>query len=485
MNTKSKIFFQTMRGVVRKGTVAVLCTLLVGLCWQADAQTPNKIWVVPKVSSALPISNTITGNAELSKLLNDYHIEKYSFLAVNLGFGEDKWVYEMRLSDAYLHWGNSFITRLEDLNRSLNLFEYIDIPSNHIYFTYLDSSILPCSPTRSCNKQLNAVLDKYNVSSYKQPYSDSKNGYLLSIIELVSSGSNHAGLYKDLVSLNHLLKDVFFDWHYNFPVVPLNYDTVPNQGNCDPISTFPWTEDFEEYGAKQPPCWIQSRYSGWDGQMWCIVHNTTVPPPMAHSGNHKAFISLLCPHESMHKQNLISPVFDLSEVDTPVLSFWYATLSAGSLMIEYKNSAGQHSGTYLGIYQNSTMELERVSIPLPNKSSHYQIVFVGMHGGGYGEIHLDNITISDGEPKDLAVPPYRTDKFFVYPNPTTNQLRIKNYELRNRALSVVEVYNVAGQVVFTSAVSALSPETTIDISHLANGMYFLKIDNKVVKIIKN
>ena len=73
--------------------------------------------------------------------------------------------------------------------------------------------------------------------------------------------------------------------------------------------------------------------------------------------------------------------------------------------------------------------------------------------------------------------------YVVYPNPTTGKLTI-NCEDKG-ACPLVRVYNVVGQVVFTSVVSAPSPETTIDISHLANGMYFLKIDNKVFKIIKN
>jgi len=77
----------------------------------------------------------------------------------------------------------------------------------------------------------------------------------------------------------------------------------------------------------------------------------------------------------------------------------------------------------------------------------------------------------------------------IYPNPTTGQLIINNGSSTGSlpsdgTLSVVEVYDVVGQVVFTSAVSALSPETIINISHLANGMYFLKIDNKILKIVK-
>jgi len=73
----------------------------------------------------------------------------------------------------------------------------------------------------------------------------------------------------------------------------------------------------------------------------------------------------------------------------------------------------------------------------------------------------------------------------VYPNPTTGLLRVVSGDISDSGDRVIKIYNVAGQVVFTSPVSALSPETIIDISHLTNGMYFLKVDNKMFKIIKN
>jgi len=53
----------------------------------------------------------------------------------------------------------------------------------------------------------------------------------------------------------------------------------------------------------------------------------------------------------------------------------------------------------------------------------------------------------------------------------------------------VQMYNIAGQSVYVGA-GAACPNTTngtisIDISHLSNGLYFLKVGNKTVKIIKN
>jgi hypothetical protein len=93
----------------------------------------------------------------------------------------------------------------------------------------------------------------------------------------------------------------------------------------------------------------------------------------------------------------------------------------------------------------------------------------------------------------------------IYPNPTTGQLRIMNYELGEN--TVIEIYDIYGKNVFTSPNpskggeqatnragiklhTVSSPpseglgEVVIDISHLAKGMYFLKVDNRMYKVVK-
>ena len=77
----------------------------------------------------------------------------------------------------------------------------------------------------------------------------------------------------------------------------------------------------------------------------------------------------------------------------------------------------------------------------------------------------------------------------VYPNPTSGQLTISidNGELKEN--TVVEIYSVVGQRLTLKTLTSLTTleslgRVTIDISHLAKGMYFLKIGNKVVKFVK-
>jgi hypothetical protein len=64
--------------------------------------------------------------------------------------------------------------------------------------------------------------------------------------------------------------------------------------------------------------------------------------------------------------------------------------------------------------------------------------------------------------------------YMVYPNPTTKELRIKNYELEYG--DKVEIYNMLGQK--QSLPVNHYPLTTINVSHLAAGMYILKITKR-------
>ena len=80
----------------------------------------------------------------------------------------------------------------------------------------------------------------------------------------------------------------------------------------------------------------------------------------------------------------------------------------------------------------------------------------------------------------------------VYPNPAGNQLTIDCRDVINH-VSTVGIYDVVGQKApFNSPEGGKLPSfggvgggsITIDISHLANGMYFLKIGNRTARFVK-
>jgi hypothetical protein len=72
-----------------------------------------------------------------------------------------------------------------------------------------------------------------------------------------------------------------------------------------------------------------------------------------------------------------------------------------------------------------------------------------------------------------------TNVVFVYPNPAKSELHISRYESQQYA-----IYDLNGKMVKQS--SDFSPKNTarIDVSDLPSGTYFLKIENKTYKFIK-
>ena len=85
--------------------------------------------------------------------------------------------------------------------------------------------------------------------------------------------------------------------------------------------------------------------------------------------------------------------------------------------------------------------------------------------------------IDDTGIKQLRITNY---ELRVYPNPANYELKITNYELKEG--DVIEIYNVVGQKV--GAYPCGRPETTINVQHLPNGMYFIKVNERVSKFVK-
>jgi hypothetical protein len=79
----------------------------------------------------------------------------------------------------------------------------------------------------------------------------------------------------------------------------------------------------------------------------------------------------------------------------------------------------------------------------------------------------------------LEIPENTVSDIAIYPNPTTGELRMENGELR---INNVEIYDIYGRNV--SQFSILHSPFSINISHLASGIYFIKIITETNEIVK-
>ena len=72
------------------------------------------------------------------------------------------------------------------------------------------------------------------------------------------------------------------------------------------------------------------------------------------------------------------------------------------------------------------------------------------------------------------------DRINIYPNPTTGELTITNYELK---IMNVDVYDVYGRKLQSKIVN-LQSEIVINISHLPAGVYFVKIRTEAGEVVR-
>jgi poly(3-hydroxybutyrate) depolymerase len=80
----------------------------------------------------------------------------------------------------------------------------------------------------------------------------------------------------------------------------------------------------------------------------------------------------------------------------------------------------------------------------------------------------------------LNIDDYNLDEIKVYPNPTNSKITVTGASNQTIEYSI---FNVFGQLVLSG--SGTSDTLQINLSELDSQMYFLKINNKVIKIIKN
>ena len=212
------------------------------------------IWVTPKHSSAFPDGNNRSWNAGLNLAFEDYHVAEYRFLdsLYTSGYINKFPVYEIRLEDDYADAEFDFYEVLGYCYKPLlNMIGRPYIASYHDGGDYTinngeivldfsqplrDPSILPCSATYSCNEELNAILEQYNVLSYKYEYAVLQTGDTSwRQILITCDYSDILNLYYALLPLNHLFEYVSIT--ANSALADIGYDCGNYNGIDEELKT--------------------------------------------------------------------------------------------------------------------------------------------------------------------------------------------------------------------------------------------------------
>ena len=160
--------------------------------------------------------------------------------------------------------------------------------------------------------------------------------------------------------------------------------------NCVTVEDFPYYESFENGTEINPfACWTVENASTSSEYVWTINSN-------AQDGDYTAYM----PWNPGSSSRLISPVFDMSSLSSPYLSFFYITegyedyysgdIAVSTLAVYYKTEETTE-WTQLGTtYDTELEDWTYASIALPEGTT--QVMFLGEGNDGNG-VYLDNISI--------------------------------------------------------------------------------------------
>ena len=174
--------------------------------------------------------------------------------------------------------------------------------------------------------------------------------------------------------------------------------------SCGSISSFPWTEGFENAGSI-PSCWTQEQVNS-SGINWTFITGSgNNHPAAAHGGTYNACLKDATSGNNISR--LISPSLNLSGISSPTLTFWHTQAvwsgDQDKLSIYYRTSS-TGTWTLLTTYTASITSWTQETISLPAGSSDYYIDFEGNAKYGYG-VCIDDVSVTGTLIPTLAVTP--------------------------------------------------------------------------------
>ncbi len=177
---------------------------------------------------------------------------------------------------------------------------------------------------------------------------------------------------------------------------------------CAPISTFPYTQGFEN-GGNMPSCWTEETVNG--GLNWIFrAGSGSGSPAAARTGSYNANF-FEGAYGTVNVSKLIAPCFDINALNSPELTFWYTNRfwspDQDILRIYYKTSAAG-AWTSLATYNTNVSAWTQVTLALPNKSTDYWIAFEATENYAYG-ICIDDVVVYDASPLPVELTHFSAD----------------------------------------------------------------------------
>lgn len=247
---------------------------------------------------------------------------------------------------------------------------------------------------------------------------------------------------------------------------PLAFTTI-----CETITDLPWEEGFENNNLG---C-FSIQQSNLE-ETWYWTNETAFIGPYSGVGYARIAYSL-----SPQDEWMISPVFDLSMIENPSLSFYWSLSYIYSIepnnnydlflkvTTDGDNWISIWDESMVGVFENWIYYEQILDLSEYQGESYFQFAFnyVGADGAAayIDEIHLDiETSISNQNQKDKTIR--------LFPNPSSNIVNIQSED----KIQNISIYNLMGQLVLQKKVLSEN-QIQLSTSFLNNGKYILKVES--------
>ena len=231
------------------------------------------------------------------------------------------------------------------------------------------------------------------------------------------------------------------------------------------ITTFPWTETFEDNSPTRAS-WTQIYEVNNMSWTFASTASTGGTGVTAYEGT--KFANYPGTSHNFDKTKLVSPVLNLSGVNSPTVSFYYINKLWGSdqnwLRVFYRTSATAAWVQLAEFHSNITAWTSSGSIGLPPTT--YQIAIECETDYGYSTL-VDALVVSGTNLSVSDVKKTVKSSISYYPNPAQNVLNYKSSE----KVSQITVYNSVGQKIQYHKTD--SDQGRLDVSALPSGTYIV------------
>lgn len=232
------------------------------------------------------------------------------------------------------------------------------------------------------------------------------------------------------------------------------------------VSTFPWTEDFEDASPTRE-AWTQIYET--NNMSWTFATSPSTGgfgSVVAHDGVKMA--NYPATSHNFDKTKLVSPVLDMSGISNPTLEFYYRNPfwdpDQNWLRIFYRTSDVSPWVQIMEYHENVTAWTSSGIIDLPTPSATYQIAVEVETDYGYSTT-VDALVVNG---QLLGVDQMKKLTVGYYPNPAQDLLNFSS----NEKVNELKIYTLLGQKVLEVAVENTMGQ--IDVSRLSSGNYVVQ-----------